>query len=230
MISVITPTADRPVAIALAEQYMARQTLKPDEWIIADGGEVPVTCSMGQKHIHQPKPSGAENFLNNLLAGIEEVRGDVVVIVEDDDWYAPTHLESMVADLANVGAAGDDSQRYYNVHHRCWRVFQNKGASLCQTAMRRDLLPKFKDAITRALAVSRFFVDYLFWESVPVEQKRLRRMDTVVGIKGLPGRPGLGIGHRPSGAQWRADPEMVKLAEWIGDDVALYRNSRSVAA
>src|SRR6185369_16758975 len=96
MITAITPTADRPEAFALCERWMARQTIKPDQWIVADGGQVPVRCTMGQTHIHDPRPAGAANLAHNLLNAISAVKGEVVAIVEDDDWYSPKHLETMV--------------------------------------------------------------------------------------------------------------------------------------
>ena len=50
-ITVITPTADQPIGMRLLEKYMARQTVQPDEWIVADDGEVPARLALGQKHI-----------------------------------------------------------------------------------------------------------------------------------------------------------------------------------
>ena len=96
-ISVITPTCDRAVAIALAERFMAWQTLLPDEWIIVDGGQTPASCTMGQIHLHEARPPGAANFAHNLLNGLARARGDLIVFWEDDDWYSRGHLQTMVA-------------------------------------------------------------------------------------------------------------------------------------
>src|SRR5690606_25010357 len=46
-ISIITPTADRPRGIELCERYMARQTVQPHEWVVADGGHIPAKLTMG---------------------------------------------------------------------------------------------------------------------------------------------------------------------------------------
>lgn len=46
MVTVITPTADQPTGIALLERYMARQTVKPDAWIVADDGNTPASLTM----------------------------------------------------------------------------------------------------------------------------------------------------------------------------------------
>jgi glycosyltransferase involved in cell wall biosynthesis len=232
-VSLITPTCDRPVAFALTEAFMGRQTRQPDEWIVADGGRTPLTCTRGQRHVLGAAINpGPENFAANVLRAVDAATGDLIVVIEDDDWYHPTHIEQLVArfDHPKVLIAGDDDQRYYNVARRCWRVFQNKGGCFCQTAFRRDLIPTLR-AVTRECEARRSYgVDTKFWASVPMEQWSLRRDHTVVGIKGLPGQAGLGIGHRPN-HQWNADPTLEHLRQWVGDDVALYANlQREVAA
>jgi len=221
-ISVITPTADRPIGFALAERWMARQTLQPDEWIVADGGLQSVRCTMGQRHLHVPAPHGPRNFLGNLVRGLAHARGDVIVWWEDDDWYAPTHLERLVAQMGEgVLAAGDDLQQYYNVPNRVWRQFNNQGASLCQTAFRRELSTRFTEIVQRCHQANGYGVDAKFWAVVPRRARSLQRHQTVIGMKGLPGQSGLGIGHRPEGP-WRRDPEYTQLREWIGADVDVY--------
>lgn len=225
MLTVITPTCDQPTGIALCEFYMARQTLEHGQWIVADDGIEPARLSMGQIHIKRAREPGctpAQSLCRNLLGAIARVDGDVIVVAEHDDWLGPTHLETIVAQLERADIAGDPKQRYYNVDRRCWRLFDNVGASLCQTAFRRELLPKFERAVRRCLANGWFHVDRIFWDSVPDDQKSLERTDTVVGIKGLPGRPGIGIGHRPAGPLWNSDRDGVKLRSWIGDDASLY--------
>lgn len=221
-ISVLTPTADRPIAFALAERYMRRQTMQPFEWIVADGGAVPTPCTMGQIHVYDLRPPGAGNFANNLLNGLARATGDVLLLLEDDDHYAATHIERMAAVAQRFPLIGaEDKQHYYNVAHRCWRTFNNTGASMCQTAIRRELWPAFEKVIRTCMAANRFGIDTTFWRSVPRAQWGLVGAMTVLGIKGLPGLAGLGVGHRP-GAGWTQDPELVKLRAWIGEDAETY--------
>jgi glycosyltransferase involved in cell wall biosynthesis len=224
MISVITPTADRPVGFALCERFIARQTMIPDEWIVADGGQTPARCTMGQVHIHEQRPPGAANFAHNLLNGIKAARGDVLIVCEDDDWLAPDHIATLAAALDRPGAllAGDDRQNYYNVAHRCHRSFANVGASLCQTAMKRGALGVFEHVIRQCLAAGKFGIDRALWEGIAKAQWSITGKQTCIGIKGLPGQAGLGIGHRPAGLRWQADPDLAKLREWIGDDADAY--------
>lgn len=224
-LTVLTPTCDRPVGIALLERWIARQTRRPDEWIVADGGRHPARLTAGQRHLHVPRARGAVNFAQNLLRGIQAARGDLIIVAEDDDWMASTHLERLCALLARPGtlAAGDDQQRYYNVTLRRWRVMQNKGASLCQTGFTQAATPIFLTAVRRCLVANSFGVDAAFWRRIPAGAGVLQPTRTVVGIKGLPGSLGLGVGHQARFMrQGTSDPDWRTLREWIGDDAAVY--------
>jgi len=226
-ITAITPTCDRPVGMALLESMMRRQTVRPGEWIVADGGTVPAACTMGQIHLHDPRPAGALNFATNVLNAINAASGELVVVIEDDDHLAPTHIETM----AEVAARGydligsEDIQRYYNVAHRAYLLLNNVGASLCQTAMTRAMLPEFRKAIQTCMGRNSFGIDTTLWRSVPRTGWGFTRQMTVVGIKGLTGAKGLGIGHRPD-ARWTPDTDLVKLREWIGTDADVYAEFR----
>jgi len=221
-ISAITPTCDRPAGIKLAERYMARQTLRPYEWIVADSGQVPATLTMGQIHLLQPMPPGARNLANNILAALDRVTGDAVVIWEDDDWYSAEHLGACAEGLAKSAAYGCATLNYFNVAHRCWVSMRNIGSALCQTAFRAELIPDMRRAAGAAHAANDFGIDRRFWAG---RQGMATGPQTVIGIKGLPGTPGLGIGHRPRSSaskRWQADPNFNQLRAWIGDDVENY--------
>lgn len=207
---------------------MARQTIQPDEWIVADDGIEPASLTMGQTHVVRPREAeGGASLAGNMLAALERVTGDVVVVAEHDDWYRPDHIETCLAGLAQRKATGSLWQRYYNVEHRCWIVMRNIGSALCNTALTADLIPKMQAAARSAIARGSYGVDRLFWDSIPARDKLITQTETVVGIKGLPGRKGLGMGHRPgqNGRKWTDDHDGRKLAEWIGEDVGLYRQA-----
>ena len=234
-VSVVTPTANRPQGLALLEGWMARQTVQPDEWIVADGGISATVLMQGQRHLYDPSvPAGVENFLANLARGLRAATGDLIVIMEDDDWYDRTHLQTIVRQLSQlaVGIAGDPQQRYYHLPSQRWKVMNNKGASLCQTGFRRQYVSRLLDVIadrrTRATHPSpterrrALGVDFYFWHAVPCTHWSLEPTRTVVGLKGLPGQAGLGIGHRPTGG-WTPDPDGAQLQSWVGaQDQALY--------
>lgn len=199
---------------------MARQTLQPHEWIVADGGQVPERLTMGQVHLHQPSPPGAANLAGNILRALDAVTGDAVVIVEDDDYYFPDHLACCADGLAKQKAYGARTLKYFNVAERCWIKMANNGAALCQTAFRSELIPRMSQAAQQALKAGDYKIDGRFWRGMI---HLANGPTTVVGIKGLIGTPGLGIGHRPKDRPgWRNDPAMAKLREWIGDDADNY--------
>lgn len=224
-ISVITPTADQPTGMFLAERYMRRQTLQPDEWIVADDGVIPATLTMGQIHLARPRThEGGASLASNILAGLEKASGDVILIWEHDDWYAPNHIELAAERLIAHRATGCVTQRYYNVATRQWILMHNVGSALCNTAFRRELAAKMKAGAERALAAGSYGLDRLFWDSLQAADKDIHAIETVVGIKGLPGRKGLGMGHRPDKKRpWHDDPNMEKLEEWVGRDADVYR-------
>lgn len=95
-ISVVTPTCDRPFGIALAEKYMARQTIKPYEWIVADGGKVPARCTLRQTHLHEPSPSGAVNLATNVIRAMDAASGDAIVMWRTTIGTRPTTCRSVL--------------------------------------------------------------------------------------------------------------------------------------
>jgi hypothetical protein len=136
-----------------------------------------------------------------------------VIVIEDDDWYAPEYVQLVVNRLESqpvLHLCGECPSRYYNVRTRCYRLPGNTGhASLCQTAMRLESVPRALDVMTDDP-----WVDLQLWSKI---KGTLYEGYSVVGIKGLPGRAGVGIGHHPGGTP---DPELDVLRAWIGDDDA----------
>lgn len=227
-ITLITPTADQPTGLALAERYVARQTLQPDEWLVADDGTVPVTLTRGQRHLVRPRAGeGAASLAGNLLAAIPHATGEIIAIWEHDDWYPADYLETCVAHLNRSGAwaTGTRRQRYYHLPSRRWIVMRNVGSALCNTALRAEALPLLALAATSAARAGSYSIDRRFWDRLPASRLNLHDEPGVVGIKGLPGRPGLGLGHRPDERKrpWKADPHGEVLRQWVGDeDAAAY--------
>lgn len=230
-LTIITPTADQPTGIKLAERWMAAQTFKGDvQWIVADDGEQPAELTMGQLHIRrerEPGISGARSLAGNLRVALDEAKGLHIVVWENDDYYGPGWLEHVARSLDDgAEAVGESQLRYYNLAKRVWRTMKNanRTGALCQTAFKRDLIPVMRDAIDDCHRRDHYGIDRAFWERVNAGGFTTKLADTghVTGIKGLPGRKGLGIGHRPTGPKWTADPDGSKLREWIGGDASAY--------
>lgn len=226
-LTVITPTRNRPLAFELCERWMARQHLQPDQWIVMDSSDKPVTCHMNQTHVvTQPGSTGSEDLARKVQFALNMAQGDFVAFIEDDDWYAPEHLASLVEYLEHgYLAAGTTRQYYYNLKHRNWIWLKNIGSCLCSTGFERQMIPWMVNAAEQALTAGNYNVDRNFWHQV-MNSLQVRHClydhGHYVGMKGLPGSTGLGHGHRPD-PRWKSDPHWHKLHEWLGpDDAKLY--------
>ncbi len=219
-VTVITPTADRPAAWPLAERWMARQTRQPDQWIVADDGVAPAPLTAGQQHVRrQRKETGGASLAMNLLAAIQHVRGGVVLVMEDDDYYRPDHIAVCVERLRKHRAVGCTRLTYTTDRPRPSPRIRKSRAAQCTTANRAECRPPLQQAAHGALAQGIYHVDRLFWQQVGTAG--LHEQETVIGIKGLDGMPGIGIGHRP-GPGWHPDAGGKKLREWVGSDAEAY--------
>lgn len=156
--------------------------------------------------------------------GLEVCKGDVICICEDDDYYAPNYLEVMYGELNNprysFEAVGELNSRYYNLQYKKWRLLNNGSfATLCQTIFRKSLVPTLRQVL--AEGDNKF--DVRFWKKLVCPRYLFPDTKLTVGMKGMPGRPGLGIGHNPESNQWHPDtPTLDQLRKWIGDDVTAY--------
>jgi glycosyltransferase involved in cell wall biosynthesis len=228
--TLITPTGDRPVAFQICEHWMRRQTFRElgdIQWIVVEDGEEETPCSMGQTHLQCPSNYSGQprSLAQNILGAISYVEGDYVIIIEDDDWYHPKHVENLVNRLSRgAKITGNGLQQYYNLEHLVWKTFKNIGSCFCQVGFHRELLPLLEKAATECFQRNAKGLDRTFWELVPKHQWDVfLKPQHTVGMKGLPGRKGLGVGHRPD-TSWTRDPKCEILYDWIGDDIQVYRD------
>lgn len=225
-LTLITPTGGRPFAFALCERYMQSQTYRgPLQWIVVDDCVPPTPCTMGQEVI-RPTPcwnSGQNTQHRNMLAALPRIANDCILVIEDDDYYAPGYLQAMADDLAGADLVGTKFALYYNVALRVYRQHKNsRHSSLCQTGFRSSVLPTLSAVCSD---IKQKWIDISLWEQWQ-GSKLLALPPTPplsVGIKGLPGRPGIGMGHRASVAtNYTRDPTGEKLRTWIGEDMQNY--------
>lgn len=224
-LTLITTTGGRPGALALCEGWITRAGFsEPCQWIVIDDGEPAAPPNIGTTVI-RPRPAwepGQNTQSRNLLAALPAIEYDKVLIVEDDDYYPEDYFATQSTLLGAFSLVGEGYTRYYNLKNREWfESFPRSHCSLCQTAFRAELLPIFKSAVES----NEKFIDIKFWELARKDRalrgkaKRLKG-GSVIGIKGLPGRPGIGAGHRPGG---ESDPGLIKFREWLGTDWIYYK-------
>lgn len=225
LVSLLTPTGGRPEAFKLCEKYVARQTYKgPLEWIVIDDMEPKTVCTMGQKQVAGPKPwrPGINTQRPNMDLALQLAKGDYIFVWEDDDWYAPNYIETMLFLLKKWDAVGEANNRYYALQDRSYIWFNNTNhASLCSTAIRRSLLPKLEEAVNSG---ENPFFDTGFWNRVRNEHLNAAMILNTrlnVGMKQLPGRTGIGAGHHNTKEQgFTRDPMFVMLKNWVGEEDA----------
>lgn len=230
MLTLITLTGDRQWAFSLCEKYMARQTVGWGNWLVIDDGHEPTVTTLDQQVIRlspglPPKESFRRNMQVALSHGGSVPRGDKILFIEDDDWYSRWHIELMNAQLDNCVLAGEGRAKYYNVKQRKFLVHPNNAhASLCQTGFKGDDIRRLAlSYLTTASAPE--MLDGHIWKRAGVVDtiKRLNPTSTTtVGIKGAPGRGGLGGHHVELPPQYRDDADASVLKLWLAEDAHHY--------
>jgi len=244
MISLITPTGDRPVSFNLTIDFMINQILDIDkeiQWIVIDDGVTPATQEVIKNRLYdicnkitmnyvyrtpnieqETGKYSSRSLAANLLEAIPLINGDYVFIIEDDDWYSPLYLYNGLFKLQDYFLTGPIWQCYYNLEQLSFKIMKNKGSSLCSTCFRKELLPIF-EKICNTCYISNFKgIDYSFWKKI-LETEYSWYIDEssnylCIGMKCLPGRKGIGIGHE--GKRFYPDPEAKRLRNWVGEEWA----------
>lgn len=224
LITVITPTGDRPEAFTLCERWMSQQTYTGQiQWIVVDDGIEPTQCTMGQQYIRE-RPIEKHSLCRNLRAAIPHVQGECVFVVEDDDYYAPHYVSTMVGRLHRSDLVGEFGAKYYYLRHKSFRHNHEteNHASLCRTGMTRAVL----DTLTQCAQGSHPSVDLRLWRTWKGSTFTWRDADGTqslcVGIKGVEGRQSRG--WKPTHNAVR-DAGLQTLRKWVGNDAAeFYRN------
>jgi hypothetical protein len=273
-ITLVTPTRDRAEAFALCVHWMSRQTYRqrgPVQWVVVDDGDRPVEEALLERarswgwtvdYIRRPVTENICTLQDNLIAALEVVRGDALLIIEDDEFYSPIYIEEMLWRLEGVNLVGEGNARYYNIRDRRWDIYSNMAhACLCRTGLKRVLYPLLREAARASKASQNTHVDIQLWALPPpppppepppgVNRQRFGPLGQLlppeksnrpivpqivlpqavrsifsnrslsVGIKGMPGRGGLGGGHRIQ-TMPNHDASWDKLVEWLGSDARSY--------
>lgn len=202
LLTVLTPTGNRQQSFLKCHEYLMSQTYNgPLRWIVVDDGAVPTIVPQlggrGELVIVRPAAhweDGQNTLARNILAGLEFFSGGGLVIMEDDDQYAPWWLDTCEQWLASHALVGEKESLY--VHQRTGRATNmnnQQHASLCSTALRDEAVNTLID-VCRTHATG---IDMALWKRSPkISKLYAPEPRGVTGIKGGPGRAGIGVGHR----------------------------------
>lgn len=220
-LTLITPTGDRQEAFALCERWIANQRYTGDfTWIVADDGVDPTACTMGQQVIRR-QPGKGHTLCAQLRDVLPLVETDLILIIEDDEYYGPDYLSTMVGQLEHADLVGERASKYYFPTQRKWMQYPAwHHVALCRMGWRRSVLPT---AIAAVTGTDHRSVDLRIWNAWTGSRRVW--IDTVgdmrlsVGIKGMPGRA-CGVNRPPVGSH--DDPNGEKLRQMLGNDADVY--------
>jgi hypothetical protein len=224
-ITLITPSGERYEAIERTIYYINRQTYNgPLQWILSDDSSIHYNISKPDNvqhfsHILRTYPGNkSDSFRGNVIVALPLVLFDRIIIIEDDDWYSQNYIKEYAARLDSYQLVGEGPARYYNVKNQSYRILgNNKRASFCQTGLQSKIIEKLFVSCQKDSA----FVDARLWNK-DVRKFIFQDKANCIGIKGMPGRPGIGMGHRCK--SFTKDKEWKTLENWIGkEDTEYYK-------
>lgn len=221
LLTLITPTGDRPEAFSLVERWIANQRYTgPIEWLVIDDGASPTECTMGQRYVRL-QPSSGHTLCANLRAALPLIAGQNILIIEDDEYYGPDYLSTMAGQLQHADLVGERASKYYFVNERKWMQYPDwHHVALCRMGLTRKVLGTLTDAIT---GTDHRSVDERIWNTWKGSRRvwidAIGNMRLGVGIKGMPGRE-CGVPIAPRHAM--DDHDGTKLQQMLGHDADVY--------
>jgi hypothetical protein len=205
---------------------MARQTYKgPLRWLVVDDGDVPAKPTMGQDHVRRSPSSAIGTLPDNLLEAVKHFgTSEAIFFIEDDDWYAPNYLTTMISGMGDAWIVGIEAFKYYNVAFASYMVFdrwncKENSSGLYTTGIKGALAGKLVEACNISKANGDKGVDAPLWWLCQVGSRLIPDTGIAVGMKGLPGRKGLGSGHAAD-FNGTGDPNFNTLKKWVGEEDA----------
>lgn len=205
MLAIITPTGGRLQQLQTLRNCLKMQIFsEPILWIIVDD-MLPYTAESIRKpnsnytiHIEHPEPTwqqGMNTQFRNLYVAMQVLKKhpeiDRFAIMEDDDCYMPLYLFIMNARLQHYDLIGEGNSVYYNPSIEKLRRMRNmEHISLFQTLFNVRVLDKVINALD---AIK--FIDIKLSAVIPNKHIFQLKIPMSIGIKGLPGRAGIGSGH-----------------------------------
>ena len=147
MVTLITPTGDRIEAFELCRRWMSLQTKGQFQWIVVDDGYTPLPdyLQAGTEYVRREPKEGENHTLPlNLKLAVSLIKGNKILIIEDDDYYGPDYIAIMSEWLDKFQLVGECCARYYHVPTmRYRRIGYSQHASLSQTGFRAELINIF---------------------------------------------------------------------------------------
>lgn len=125
-IGIIIPTrGDRPALLVNCLRQLKAQTIQPDIIEIID-----YAPRSNEKDITQRYREGYERLRKKNL--------HVIALIEDDDYYSPQYLETMIVEWLKAGRPdlfGTTYTIYYNINFKAWLTFYHNTRSSAMSTL-----------------------------------------------------------------------------------------------
>jgi len=231
--TVVTPTGDRPAFFNRCMHMVATQTVPPAQWVVVDDGQVPLDAQMVLPdwitYVRRTRaPDDPPHTLPvNMLAALDHIAHDRVLVMEDDDWYAPQYAHYMLPHLDHADLIGLNQIRYYHLQAGLWKTATPpRHTAFAQCGFRRG---HAWDHLA-AVCCSNFteirekgVIDRHWWHTFEGKSRLIDPHPCLhLGIKGAFGRAGLAHGHGAAEVDYIPDPDHAYLRQCIGPDHAFY--------
>jgi hypothetical protein len=220
MLFLLTPTGNRLIQFNFCVEMMRNQTYSGDvTWIIVDDGKEHMTTPSIKNWniIHEKLPEGIGNTqAKNIIHGLQYCdKNSKLIVIEDDDFYHKDWLEIIDKNLEYSELSGITKAKYYHIKTSTYKVHNNLAhSSLCSTGLRGANAFDFLKYICLKYIK---FIDIHLWRNF-TGKKYLFDGNNVIGIKGMPGREGIGSGHYR--LLNHKDTSGNILNQWVGTDWA----------
>lgn len=200
-IAVVCPTKNRPEFLEFFRYQISIQTLKPDILEIVD----------------DESPFDGVDITWRYRIGCDRVinkGADVILFMEDDDYYSNNYIERMVAQWRHHGSPelfGLGKTIYYNLMSRKWTEFSHPGrASMMSTLVKADAVKKINWGEDNYA-----YTDIVLWTKNRLGSKVVDIKGIAVGIKHGVGLVG-GGGHLENWGHYRnSDDDLSVLKKMV---------------
>lgn len=199
-IDVLTCTNGRPLCLELCKKWVSKQTYGKINHVIAEGKEI----------------------WDNMIDGLSRCTGDAVVIFEDDDYYPKDWVEICAKELESNDIFGQYLTYMYHVGVGGYgkKRSSNNASALHSTSFKSKYIKTFINIIEECKKENNPFIDVKIWDHVKKDKFVQLDVRKVISMKGMPGKSGYSLKHKPYWAM--KDVDYHKLKCWVGEDSQTY--------
>jgi glycosyltransferase involved in cell wall biosynthesis len=154
-VSVVTPAYNSAATIARCVESVKAQTYPDIEHIVIDGGSTDGTVEllreMGVRCLSEPD-AGIYHAMNK---GVRMASGEIIHILNSDDWYSANDVVAMMVDLMESGGVDVCHAQISQVNSQCVEVCVN-GVDVSKSQLLKKMKVAHPSCFVRATVYQRF--------------------------------------------------------------------------